>query len=347
LHTRWRLGDRGPGNALYPVAFRSLRAIASALLSRERPGAAGPFTLGAFCYSPGMNRRSFVGSIAVASSAAAQITPQPPLPPKAKITSSVMLWTLKGSFEEKLEIAGKAGIQSVELVGEHEKWTDADITRVKKLARSLGVAMDTISSTPQWKSRPISMVEPAQRENLVKEVERQLVFAKKLEIPMALLMSGDAIPGRTYQEQWSSLVEGCKRCGDVAAKAGITLIVEPLNTKVNHKGYYLESCVEGLRLMKEVNHPHVRLLFDIYHEQVQLGDVTRTIQATAPYVKVFHIADNPGRNDPGTGEMNYDNIYKAIKRTGYEGYITMEYIPLGDPVKSLEKAVNSMRSSLA
>lgn len=274
-----------------------------------------------------------------AAAAPAQATAQP--------TSSVMLWTLKGTFEEKLEIAVRAGLQSVELVGEFSGWTDADATRVKKLARSLRIGIDTISSTPNWKREPISMVDAAQRLNLLKEVEKNLAVARKLEVPMALLMSGDAIEGKSYQEQWSSLVEGCKRCGDLAAKAGVTLIVEPLNTKVNHKGYFLDSCVAGLKLMKEVDHPHVRLLFDIYHEQVQLGDVIRTIEAAAPYVKVFHIADNPGRNDPGTGEMNYDNIYKAIRKLKYTGYLTMEYLPLGDAVASLKKAVDSMRASMA
>jgi hydroxypyruvate isomerase len=266
---------------------------------------------------------------------------------KAKITSSVMLWTLKGTFEEKLEIAAKAGLQSVELVGEHTGWSDADIERVKKRARSLRLGMDTISSTPDWKRMPISMVDPAQRENLLKEVSKSITFAKKLEIPMLLLMSGDAIPGRTHEEQCASLLEGCKRCGDLAVKAGVTLIVEPLNTKVNHKGFFLTTCVEGLKLIKEVDNPRVKLLFDIYHEQVQTGNVIRTIREAEPYTSVFHIADNPGRNDPGTGEMNYSNIYKAIRDTGYGGYITMEYLPLGDPVKSLTKAVDDMRAAVA
>jgi hydroxypyruvate isomerase len=294
-----------------------------------------------------MNRRRFTHA-ATAALAAPALAQAPAAPPKqAAITSSVMLWTLRGSFEEKVEAAAKAGLQSVELVGEHSNWSDADIDRIKKFCRSLRIGMDTISSTPSWNRMPVSMVDPAQRDNLLAEVQKHLDFARKLEIPMALLMSGNAIAGRTYEEQWASLVEGTKRCGDLAAKAGITLIVEPLNTKVNHRGFFLDSCVAGLKLMKEADHPNVRLLFDIYHEQVQLGNVIRTIQAAASYVKVFHIADNPGRNDPGTGEMNYDNIYKAIRKAGYEGYITMEYSPLGDQVQSLKKAVDGMRASIA
>lgn len=258
-----------------------------------------------------------------------------------------MLWTLKGTFEEKMEIAAKAGLQSVELVGEHYDWTDADIDRVKKLARSLRLGMDTLSSVPRWGQQKINMMDPAGRDVFLKEVQRNLVFAQKLEIPMALLMSGNTVAGRSFEQQFSAMVDCTKRCGELAEKAGITLIVEPLNTKVNHKGYFLSNCVDGIRLMKEVDHPNVRLLFDLYHEQVEVGNVIRTALAAMPYVRVFHVADNPGRNEPGTGEMNYANIYKAIAKAGYEHYITMEYIPLQEPVKSLQTAVTEMRAGLA
>jgi len=287
-----------------------------------------------------MNRRTFL-----AASSAAMALAQP-APKKAKITSSVMLWTLKGTFEERMEAAAKAGLQSVEFVGEHYDWTGADIDRVKKLARSLKLGIDTLSSVPQWGRQKINMVEPAGREAFLKEVERNLVFAQKLEIPMALLMSGNAVPSLTFEQQFSAMVDCAKRSAELAEKAGITLIVEPLNTKVNHKGYFLSNCVDGLRLMKAVEHPNLRLLFDLYHEQVERGDVIRTAQAAMPYVKVFHVADNPGRNEPGTGEMNYANIYKMISKAGYDGYITMEYIPLQDQVKSLQKAVTEMRAAL-
>lgn len=298
-----------------------------------------------------MDRRQFIGSAlpaVAAMSAAAQVpTPQQPPVRKARITSSVMLWTLKGSFEEKIEIAAKAGLQSVELVAEHVKWQDTQLAEMKKLVRSFNLAMDTIIGQPDWKNRPVSMVDPAQRPTFLKDIEAAIVSAQKLEIPQIILMSGDAIPGKTYAEQFSSLLEGCKRAGDLAAKANLTLIVEPLNARVNHKGFFLTNCQEGLRLMKDTDNPHVKLLFDIYHEQVQVGDVTRTLREAIPYTAVFHIADNPGRNDPGTGEINYANVYKAIQKAGYAGYICMEYMPLGEPVASLKKSVDEMRSNLA
>jgi hydroxypyruvate isomerase len=172
-------------------------------------------------------------------------------------------------------------------------------------------------------------------------------MSQKLETPQIILMSGNVIPGRTRAEQYASLVESAKRAADLAGQAKVTLIIEPLNTKVNHKGYFLDTCVDGLKLVKEDNHPNQKLLFDLYHEQVQIGDVTRTLIEAAPHVAVFHVADNPGRNDPGTGEMNYPHLYKSIQKTGYTGYICMEYLPLADAVASLKKSLDEMRASVA
>jgi hydroxypyruvate isomerase len=294
-----------------------------------------------------MERRQMLKTGAALLAGAALARSQSTPPPKAKITSSVMLWTLKGSFEEKLEIAARAGLQSVELIGEYTDWTDADIARIRKTARSFGLGMDTLMASRDWGKRPVSMVDPAQRDAMLADVRNAVEFARKLEIPQIILMSGNAIAGRTHDEQYASLLEGTKRAGDLAAEAHLTMIVEPLNSLIDHKGFFLNTCTEGLKLIREVDNPHVRLLFDLYHEQVQQGNVIRTLTEAAPEVAVFHVADNPGRNDPGTGEMNYPNIYKAIKKTGFAGYLTMEYLPLGDQVASLTKAVDGFRAALA
>jgi len=293
-----------------------------------------------------MQRREILKAGA-ALAAGAALRAQSSAPPKAKIATSVMLWTLKGSFEEKLEIAARAGLQSVELVAEYAAWSDADIARVKKTARSFGLGMDTLLASPDWNKRPVAMVDPAARDAFLADVRNAIACARKLEIPQIILMSGNAIAGRPHEEQYASLLEGARRAGDLAAEAKLTAIVEPLNSLVNHKGFFLTTCTEGLKLIREVDNPHVRLLFDLYHEQVQQGNVIRTLTEAAPYVAVFHVADNPGRNDPGTGEMNYPNIYKAIQKTGYSGYLTMEYLPLGDAVASLTKAADEFRAALA
>jgi hydroxypyruvate isomerase len=288
-----------------------------------------------------MERRAFLkstGAVALAQAMQAQ---------SSAITSSVMIWTLKGPFEKRLEVASQAGVESVELVSEHIDWTDAQIRDMKKLAASLHLKMDTIMGQVDWKRRPVTMVKPEDREGFLSDVRQAIVFAQKLDVPQIILMSGDDVPGRTREEQYASMLESVKRAGELAAKANLTLIIEPLNNKVDHKGFFLNTCGEGLKLVKESQNPHVKLLFDIYHEQVQVGNVIRTMREAAPHVAVFHIADNPGRNDPGTGEMNYENIYKAIASFGYKGYVTMEYIPVGDQTTSLTRATKSMRATLA
>ncbi|HXJ42560.1 MAG TPA: TIM barrel protein, partial [Bryobacteraceae bacterium] len=245
-----------------------------------------------------------------------------------------------------LETAARSGVQSVEMVGEYANWTDVDIARIKKLTRSFRLGMDALIATPDWNKRPVSMVDPTQRDNFLTDVRNAITFAQKLEIPQILLMSGNAIPGHTHDEQYASLLEAAKRAGDLVAAANLTAIVEPLNSLVNHKGFFLTTCVEGAKLIRQVDNPHVRLLFDIYHEQVQEGNVIRTLTEAADIVAVFHVADNPGRNDPGTGEINYFNVYKAIQKARYGGYVAMEYLPLGDQVDSLTKALNDFRAAM-
>ncbi len=288
-----------------------------------------------------MERRDFfksAGAIALAQAMRAQVP---------SVTSSVMLWTLQGPFEKRLEVASQAGVQSVELVTEHIDWSDAQIRDMKKLAASLHLKMDTILAQNDWKHRPVTMVKPEDREGFLADVRQAIVFAQKLEVPQIILMSGDDVPGRTHAEQYASMLESVKRAGDLAAKANLDLIIEPLNNKVDHKGFFLSTCGEGLKLVKESQNPHVKLLFDIYHEQVQVGNVIRTMREAWPHVAVFHVADNPGRNDPGTGEMNYENIYKAIQSFGYKGYVTMEYLPIGDQTASLTRATKNMRGTLS
>jgi hydroxypyruvate isomerase len=257
-----------------------------------------------------------------------------------------MLEMLKGSIDEEFELAAKAGFQSVESLTQYAAWSDADVARVRKLCQSLHLGVDTVLAQQDWKKRPVSIVDPAHRDTFLGDIRNAIVYAKKLDIPNVSVTSGLSAAGKTYEQQWASLTEGVKRAADLVAEAKLTLLVEALNSLVDHPGCYLTSNVEGLKLIKELNLPHVRLLFDIYHEQISRGNIIRTITEAAPYVSVFHVADNPGRNDPGTGEIDYPNVYRAIRKTGYTGFIGMEYHPLADPLASFTKAVKGFQEAV-
>ena len=297
-----------------------------------------------------LNRRSFLQSAGVTLLGASLRAQQPavpaPPPKKARITSSIMIGILKGSMEEKLRRVAESGIQSAEMVSEYRSWSETDAEGYMKLARSYGFGFDTLMAQTNWAKQPNSMVNPEHRERFLRELNEAILFAKKFEVPQVLLMSGNEQPGMTYEAQFASIVENGKRAADLAAANGITLILENLNSKVDHKGYFLTSAKEATKAVKQVDHPHFRQLFDIYHEYVQHGDPIAAIREAEPYVRVFHVADAPGRHDPGTGEMKWDDIYKAIGRTDYANYIAMEYRALGDEVQSLIKSVTQMRSDL-
>lgn len=294
-----------------------------------------------------LTRRTFIGSALAGGVAMAQQQGGgPPAPKSARIKSSVMIWTLKGTIEQKFAAVAEAGIQSVELVTEYQSWSDADVKLVESLRRSYNVGIDLLLASRDWTKRPVSMVNPAHREAFTKDIENSIGWAKRLSVPQIILMSGNEQPGMTHEAQYASMVEAGKRAADMGAEAGVTMVLENLNSKVNHPNYFLTSARESLKAVKEVDNPHLRMLFDIYHEHVQQGDAIGLVTEAEPYVNIFHVADAPGRHDPGTGEMKWDDIYKAIGKTTYSGYITLEYLPVGDQVESLKKAVTQMRRAL-
>jgi hydroxypyruvate isomerase len=257
-----------------------------------------------------------------------------------------MLWTLEGSFREKLETAAAAGFSSVGLVSEHARWSREEKARALRTLPALGLTIQMISATPNWRTAPISMVEPGQRPNLLDEVERNVRIAKELDVSMLLLMSGDEVPGTPRNVQYDALVESCKRCAEIAARASMTLVIEPLNGKIDHPGYFLRDCIEGLRLVRDVGDRHLMLLFDLYHQEVECGEVVPTLVSAAQHVRIIHVADAPGRHEPGTGAMNYQAIYQALREARYGGDITFEYLPTQDPIASLTRALVELRAAL-
>jgi hydroxypyruvate isomerase len=111
---------------------------------------------------------------------------------------------------------------------------------------------------------------------------------------------------------------------EIAEAEGIMIVVEPLNILVNHMGYYLVTTEEAVKMIKAVDSPNCKILFDIYHQQISEGNVIRNITNNIDLIGHFHIADNPGRNQPGTGELCYANIFKAIQATGYDRWLAFE-----------------------
>ena len=135
--------------------------------------------------------------------------------------------------------------------------------------------------------------------------------------------------------RWVTAYKGLCQIAELAEKHGLTYSLEPLNTKTDHAGYPLTRAEDAARLVEEVDSPRIRLLLDVYHTQIQEGNVTQVIRDCGKLVGYVHVADVPGRHEPGTGEINYPHVVRALAEAGYRGTVGLEAFPAGDPQQAL------------
>ncbi len=173
------------------------------------------------------------------------------------------------------------------------------------------------------------------------EIDRKtrelITAAAEAGAPNVIVMAGDR-KGISDEEGLKNSVLFLNNIKGLAEERGVTLCMELLNSKVNHPGYMCDSTAWGAKVCKQVNSPRVKLLYDIYHMQIMEGDIIRTIRENIQHIGHFHTAGNPGRHEfDDTQELNYVGICKAIADLGYQGYLSHEYSPTGEPLTTLEK----------
>src|SRR5207248_2741249 len=152
-----------------------------------------------------------------------------------------------------------------------------------------------------------------------------------------LCTTGNEREGVPREEHRRLITRKLKAIVPALEDAGIMAVLEPLNILVDHAGYYLVTTEEGLQIIDEVGSPNVKLLFDIYHQQISEGNVIRNLTQNVAKIGHVHAADNPGRNEPGTGELNYSVIFRELDRAGYSGYVGLEYRPSKDAAQTLRE----------
>jgi hydroxypyruvate isomerase len=254
---------------------------------------------------------------------------------------SVMLWTVypKLPFERRLEKIAEAGYKNVELVGEYQRWSEDDFRRANRKRQELGIQFDTTAGLKH------GVGDPRARDAFLADLKETLPIMEKIECPSIIIMSGDVVPGLSREEQHRSCVEGLKRAADLVEGKNVRLLLENIDPEENPK-YYLTSVAEGFKIIEEVNHPQVRFLYDFFHEQISEGNLIEKLEKNIDKVGLCHIADVPGRHEPGSGEINYVNIYKKLAQLRYDRYVAMEFIPRGDAVQSLRAAREMVISSV-
>ncbi len=176
-----------------------------------------------------------------------------------------------------------------------------------------------------------------------KNFRHLLPAAKKAGMQNMICFSGNR-RGMSDAEAWDNCTTLLRKITPLAEDLEVTIQMELLNSKVNHADYQCDTTPWGVELCKRVDSPRFKLLYDIYHMQIMEGDVIRTIRENAQYLGHFHTGGNPGRNEiDETQELNYEAIAKAIADIGYDGFFAHEFIPLRDPMTSLQQAVDICR----
>ena len=132
-------------------------------------------------------------------------------------------------------------------------------------------------------------------------------------------------------------MEGLKRAAEIAERAKINILLENIDPEENPE-YFLTSSREGFDIIREVNHPRVKFLYDLYHEQISEGNLIAKLEKNIDQIGLIHVADVPGRHEPGTGEISYPNIFRKLATLKYDRYIAMEFLPTREPVQSLRAA---------
>jgi hydroxypyruvate isomerase len=283
-----------------------------------------------------MNRRNFARTIAGAALGAAAL---PSLPALAAGTAdvpfklSVMLWTVYKQlpFDQRLEKISEAGYRAVELVNEFKDWSDDDFRKANTKKRSLGITFDSTAGV--WKG----IADPSGREAFLTDLKNFFPVAAKLECPTIIVLSGNRVEGVSHEAHHNACIEALKPAADMAAKENVTLLLENIDQEENPK-YFLTSVAEGFEITRKVDNPHVKFLYDFYHEQISEGNLIEKLEKNIDQVGLVHIADVPGRHQPGTGEINYANIFRKLAELKYDRYAAMEFMPSGDPVAILRAA---------
>jgi hydroxypyruvate isomerase len=238
-------------------------------------------------------------------------------------------------FYDRIAVAKEIGFDAIEF------WNPSvyDVKKIASTAARVGLPIAVCTLKENWTYRlsfPYSMV--------LKNVRESIDCGKDLGCMKFIGLSGE-VETKT-DSQKNILIDNLKRVADVLEKEDAIIVLEALNSIVDHKGYYLDSSYVGFEIIKCVNSPRIKLLYDVYHMQIMEGNVIQNVKTHIDLIGHFHSAGVPGRHEHQWGETDYNNLTKMIDGTGYDGYFGLEYWPSYDNRKSALDVLNYLRKGI-
>jgi len=230
-------------------------------------------------------------------------------------------------FLDRIKLAKEQGFDAVEFWN----WDNKDLPAIKKTTEEVGIEIATFQS-----NRGGTLINPAQRQAFITGIQESLAKAVEMNTRKMFILTDELgddrsvkfqFPNLTDEEKYQSVLDGLKEIAPKAESAGVTLVLEPLNNLVDHAGYWLKNSEIGFELVRKVNSSSIRLLFDIYHQQVTEGNVIERMTNNLDAIGHVHVADVPGRHQPGTGEINFANVLNRLREAGYKEFVGLEFDP--------------------
>lgn len=251
--------------------------------------------------------------------------------PHTKFAVNVEMWWNKLPFLERIRKTAELGFSAVELW----PWQNKDLDALAALASELNIV---IAQFTAWGFRP-GLNDPQNHRQFVAAIKEGCQVAHQLKCKMMTVVGGDDQPGMTQVQMHDNIIAGLKLAAPIAEDNDVTLILEAMNIRVDHKGHCLYGSAPTIRICNEVGSSHVKINWDLYHMQITEGDLCGHMREgfAAKRLAYLQVADNPGRNEPGTGEVHYNRVLKEAYHLGYRYYVGLECRPKEDEVTAARR----------
>ncbi len=269
-----------------------------------------------------MNRRHFLHSALAAPLAAASAAAAPAYQYRLRYAPRI---GFPGNLPipRQLEIYAEYGFRAFEYNG-LPRHTGQELETFRKKMDELKMSMGVfVVNSGGWKGD--AMCDARFHEGFLKDTRRAVEIHNIIGNECATVCSGLAVRDLSEEQQTRNCIEALKRAGEIVEKTRMILVLEPLNIRVDHAGYFVVFSEHAHRIISAVNHPNVRILFDMYHQQISEGNLINHLRKYWDWIAYFQVGDVPGRREPGTGEVNWRNVFRAIHEKGFQGILGMEH----------------------
>jgi hydroxypyruvate isomerase len=210
-----------------------------------------------------------------------------------------------------------------------------DMDGIARVTTELNLEVGTFNVNSRDGSNGGALITRTDQKTLENRMQEVIPIAHQLKSKNLTILTGHTVKGLSHIQQKKNIMKGLERVLRIAEGHNVNLILEPLNTAVDHPGYFLESIDEAAEITRSVNHENLKLLFDVYHIQIMSGNIMSRIEKYLPFIGHFHFAGVPGRHEIYQGELDYDRLTKFIRSLNYSGLIGLEYFPAVDHAESL------------